>query len=87
MKRAELRIGSTYSDGKKGLRRIIAFGPQYKLYDSQAETDCLVYAIVAGKRPSILRGKTEAGEYLMHSTATSFAAWAKVVVMEDDEPA
>jgi len=83
MKRSDLRVGATYSDGKKGLRRIVAFGRQYKLYDSQEETDCLLYAVVAGATRSVgMRGRTAAGEPLYHSTATSFAAWAKACAEE-----
>lgn len=77
MKRSDLREGVTYSDGKKGLRRIMAFGPEYTLYSHQENQDCLLYAVVAGKRPSLPRGMTKTGEFLMHSTAVSFAAWAK----------
>lgn len=83
MKNSELRIGATYSDGKKGVRRIVDRGPQYKLYDAQEESDCLLYAIVKGPRPSLPRGQTEGGEWLMHSTVTSFAAWAKTEITFD----
>lgn len=77
MKKNELRIGEEYSDGKKCVRRIVDFGPQYKLYDGQDDAECLLYAVVKGPRPSHPRGMSSAGEYLMVSTLTSFAAWAK----------
>lgn len=81
MKRDQLRVGATYSDGKKGLRRIIAFGPEYTLYSSQTEHDCLLYAVVKGKAGRD-RGHTEQGEALRHSTAGSFAAWARSEAIE-----
>ncbi len=86
MKKDEIVVGATYSNGKEGrhagIRRVIAAGPEYKLYSSQEETDCLAYAIVKGKREFMDNGKTPAGEQIRHSTRASFAAWAKSRVSE-----
>lgn len=81
MRKEEIIVGSTYSNGKEGrhagLRRVVGVGPEFKLYDGQAELDCLQYAIVKGKREHLDNGKTPAGEQLRNSTRASFAAWAK----------
>lgn len=81
MKTAEIVIGATYSNGKQGrhraVRRVLDMGPQYKLYASQAETRCLAYAIVEGRREHLDHGRTPTGLQIQHSTITSFAAWAK----------
>jgi hypothetical protein len=86
MKKDEIVVGATYSNGKEGrhagVRRVIAAGPEYKLYSSQAETDCLAYAVVRGRKEVVDRGKTGAGEGIGHCTRTSFAAWAKTRVSD-----
>lgn len=46
MKQQDIKVGSVYTDGKAGLRRVTAAGPEYKLYDSQEETDCLQYEVI-----------------------------------------
>ncbi|MBN3776952.1 hypothetical protein G3O06_05125 [Burkholderia sp. Ac-20345] len=38
MKQQDIKVGSIYTDGKAGLRRVTAAGPQYKLYDGQEES-------------------------------------------------
>lgn len=88
MKRTDLKVGVVYSDGKKSLRRILAFGPEYKVYNSQTELDCLKYAVVKGSRGGHDFGKTQAGEQIRYSTAMSFAAWAKseVEASDNDQP-
>ena len=35
MKKSEIEIGRTYSNGRGRERRVIDIGPQYKLYDAQ----------------------------------------------------
>lgn len=84
MKREHLRVGATYRNAKGSARRILAFGPEFTLYASQAEKDCLSYAIVRGKRASHDHGRTSAGEQILFSTAASFAAWAQSVEEGDN---
>lgn len=77
MKRDALQVGKSYTDGRGNVRHIIGSGPAFKLYSSQADTDCLRYrqeAKVSG--PNLL-----GHEY--NSTRTSFAAWAKSEVHEE----
>jgi hypothetical protein len=77
MKKTDIVVGGTYSDGKKGIRRVLAEGPAYRLYDSQGDTDCLLYEHVAGKAPSYPRGKSPRGLPTLHCTRESFATWAR----------
>lgn len=77
MRKDEIVVGGTYSDGKKGLRKVLAEGPQYQLYPGQVETDCILYEFLGGRTPDITYGTSENGKPLMHCTRTSFASWAK----------
>lgn len=77
MHKADIVVGGVYSDGKKGIRRVVDEGPQYKLYGSQETEDCLLYELLSGRRSDGERGKSEAGNPLYHCTRTAFAAWAK----------
>lgn len=85
MKQQDIKVGSVYTDGKAGLRRVTAAGPEYKLYDSQEETDCLQYEVItsAAAGSVVERGKSVDGKPLAHSTRQSFAAWAKAEVPAD----
>lgn len=76
MKQQDIKVGSVYTDGKAGLRRVTAAGPEYKLYDSQEETDCLQYEVItsAAAGSVVERGKSVDGKPLAHSTRQSFAA-------------
>lgn len=79
MKKAEIAAGKIFTDGKGRYRLVIALGPQFKLYDSQSETDCLQYrSAVVLKRKGV---KAVAAE---NSTRASFAAWAKREVVDID---
>lgn len=72
MRKEEIVVGGTYSNGKEGrragVRRVIGAGPQFKLYPSQEDTDCIGYEVIAGPKVSD------------RCTRTSFAAWAKARV-------
>lgn len=76
MKKTDIVAGKTYHNGKIGRfygeRQVLELGPQFKLYDSQTETDCLRYVPVKGPDSSRRPFK--------NSTRTSFAAWAQGVV-------
>lgn len=82
MKRANLKAGTLYTNGKGAQRRLLDFGPQYKLYAEQADDDCLAYSIVQGPLQTTWQGKTDAGEQIQHATAKSFAQWAKSEVTQ-----
>ena len=73
MKRIEIVLGGTYTDGKKGVRKVVAEGKDYQLYSGQTETDCLQYEQLAGMSSPYPRGKSAAGNQLLNSTRTSFA--------------
>lgn len=82
MKKEELRTGVTCRNSSGSQRRILDFGPQYKLYSSQADCDCLSYAIVKGRRRHFGHGRTEDGLEIQYSTRVSFANWASGGVVE-----
>lgn len=77
MKKSDIGIGKSYSNGRGRIRKVIDFGPQYKLYEAQESEDCLLYEIVNdGSKSNRLVGK----RYPM--TLASFALWAKTLVNE-----
>lgn len=77
MKKSDIQIGKTYSNGRGRIRKVIDFGPQYKLYGGQESEDCLLYEIVSdGSKNNRLVGK----RYPM--TLASFASWAKTLMAE-----
>ena len=76
MKKADIDKGRFYSDGKLGVREVLDFGPQYRLYESVHDSDCLRYRCLNSK------AETEVGQ-ASNCTRTSFAAWAKVEIPGD----
>lgn len=72
MKKNEIKIGGVYSNGKGRIRKVVDFGPQYKLYDAQECTENLRYEIV---NDGSKKNRT-AGEQA-NMTVAAFAAWAK----------
>jgi len=71
MKKQQIQLGRRYTDDKGNVREVIAEGPQYRLYDHQAEEDNLRYRVV--KRT---RGPNPVGTE-RNSTRAAFAAWAR----------
>lgn len=76
MKKAEIGKGRFYSDGKLGLREVLDLGPQFKLYETVQDSDCLRYRCLGSKAAS------EVG-VASNSTRTAFAAWAKHEIPAD----
>lgn len=76
MKKADIGVGRFYTDGKNGLRQVIAEGAQYKLYDAVADCDCLRYRSITSS------GGVAPGNE-SNSTRVAFAAWAKSEVAAD----
>ena len=77
MKKAEITIGKTYSNGKGRLRKFVDIGPQYKLYDGQECEENMRYKIIAdGSKTNRTAGQQA------NMTLASFASWAKQVVDE-----
>ena len=75
MKKSEIRIGHTYSNGRGRERRVSDIGPQYKLYDAQESVENMRYEIIKdGSKENRTAGK----QYNM--TLAAFAAWAKEMV-------
>lgn len=72
MKKNEIEIGASYSNGKGRIRKVIDMGPQYKLYDGQVCTENLRYEIIYDGSKS----NRTAGEQ-GNMTVASFAAWVK----------
>lgn len=77
MKRTDIGVGRFYTDGKAGLREVLAEGPQFKLYDAVKDEDCLCY------KPYVSSGGIPAGTQT-NTTRVSFAAWAKSEVLPGD---
>lgn len=72
MKKNEIKVGGVYSNGNGRIRKVIDFGPQYKLYDAQECTENLRYEIVNdGSKKNLTAGEQ------CNMTIASFAAWAK----------
>lgn len=81
MKKQDIHVGTTYSDGKGNVRLVIAEGPEYVLYPEQADTDCVRYRVMA-RRGKVVQDGSE-----ISSTRGAFAAWAKEVYKGDMEEA
>ena len=72
MKKSEIKVGYSYSNGKGRVRKVIDIGPEYKLYSHQMDDECLCYEIVQdGTKKNLTAGKQ------CSMTVVSFAAWAK----------
>ncbi|SBW84491.1 putative transmembrane protein [Pseudomonas veronii 1YdBTEX2] len=76
VKKTDIGVGRFYTDGKAGLREVLAEGPQFKLYEAVADEDCLRY------KPHVSSGGIPAGTE-SNTTRVSFAAWAKSEVLPD----
>lgn len=75
MKRNEIKIGKSYSNGRGRVRKVVGVGPQYKLYSGQADGECLCYEIVQdGSKKNLTAGEQH------NMTISSFASWAKFMV-------
>lgn len=71
MKKKDIVLNGVYTDGKGNVRKVIAIGAEYTLYNGQYENDNLRYLIISKKRGPFMVG----GKY--NSTKASFASWAK----------
>jgi len=67
VKQSEIVIGGVYSNGKCRVRTVIDIGPQYTLYNGQADAKCLMYTVDTGPN----KGKS------FNMTVQRFAYWAK----------
>lgn len=74
MKKSEIKPGVSYSNGKGKIRKVLDFGPQYKLYNSQFCTENLQYEIV---NDGTKKNRTKGEKHNM--TLVAFASWAKEV--------
>lgn len=74
MKRADIKLGVLYSNGKGVIRQVTGEGEEFIIYPGQTDCDCLQYrawlAAPGRKRTTPLSAKS-------NTTRTSFAAWAK----------
>lgn len=72
MRKSEITLGGVYSNGKGRVRKVVAEGAEYVLYDSQEETDNLRYEIIHdGSKSNRTAGQQG------NITRSSFASWAK----------
>lgn len=72
MRKSEITLGGVYSNGKGRIRKVVAEGAEYVLYDSQEETDNLRYEIINDGS----KNNRTAGQQA-NITRSSFASWAK----------
>lgn len=76
MKRSEIMVGKSYSNGKGRVRKVIAIGPEYKFYEAQECDDNLRYEVVSdGSKKNRTCGEQS------NMTVSSFASWAKEEVV------
>lgn len=76
MRKSEIAIGKSYSNGKGRIRKVVDIGPQYKLYGGQKTDECLCYEIVNdGSKKNLTAGKR------CNMTVGTFASWAKEVIL------
>lgn len=72
MKKSEIRIGKSYSNGRGRVRKVVGVGPEYALYTGQLDGECLCYEIVQdGSKKNLAAGKR------CNMTVSAFASWAK----------
>ena len=71
MRRQQIQLDRSYTDGKGNVRLVIGVGEQYKLYPSQQDCDNLRYRVVKKWRGPHMVGDEH------NSTRASFAKWAK----------
>jgi len=70
MKKAEILAGRIYSDGKSGVRQVLAEGSAYKYNPSCEDEDCLRYRCLHSSVGMEIGLES-------NMTRTAFAAWAK----------
>lgn len=78
MKKSEIMVGKIYSNGKGRIRKVIAAGAEFKLYNSQEETDNLRYEVINDGTKKNSTAGTQG-----NITRAAFASWAKDQVSED----
>jgi len=71
MKKSEIVIGGVYTNKKGAVRKVIAMKPEYKLYDSQGNEECLQYELLKGKKYPYAKGKNESGNQINNCTLTA----------------
>jgi len=78
MKKNEIVVGGTYSNGKGRIRKVVAEGPEYKLYDSQRTTDYIRYEIIHDGTKKNRRAGQQG-----NMTRQTFARWAGEKIGEE----
>ncbi len=81
MKKSEIKIGSSYTNGKGSIRKVIDAGEQFSLYPGQAETDNIRYLLVSRNIKTGNGSNVVGQEY--NCTRVSFATWAKETTMAE----
>lgn len=72
MKKCDIKIGHTYSNGKGRLHKVVDIGPRYKFYDGQGCYENMRYEIVKDGSKKNLTAGTQG-----NMTLAAFAAWCK----------
>ena len=86
MKRDDIHIGRTYTDGKGAFRHVFA-AVQVGLLHHRIDKDCISYRL-ARLRSDGTANKSQGGfpRGQMRCTRASLASWAKAEVASDDVP-
>lgn len=70
MRRNDIKVGHKYTNGKGAIREVIAEGPEFKVFPSQEDCDCIQYLQLEQNRgPNRIGGK-------YNITRQRFANWA-----------
>lgn len=72
MRKNEIIVGGTYGNGKGRIRKAIAAGPEFVLYEGQVESDNLQYEVV---HDGTKKNRTAGEKHNM--TRSAFASLAK----------
>lgn len=75
MKKSEIKVGRTFTDGKGNIREVTNLG-YYPLYKDQQDTHCVQYKVLTKKRGPHPVGSSQC------CTQSAFAAWAKGMISE-----
>jgi len=72
MKKSEIVLGHTYTNGKGRIRKVIAEGAEYRCSDFALDYDCIRYEVVDD---GTKKNRTAGQQFNM--TRRAFAQWAK----------
>jgi len=78
MEKSEIILGGTYSNGKGGIRKVIAEGDKCVLYRGVRDAVCIRYRVI---RDGTKHNRTAGNEHSI--TRQSFSQWAEERIIEE----